>query len=187
MLFRKTKAQGFAGRQRGVLRWAQERRELPAPSTPGAYRETAVRSKVKGLDVAQTKVGFSSRQLSWLLLRDELELGVTERELVGRVRQGCPQVELAGSLARSFAALVRERHADGFQLWLTAVAASGLPDLKSFAVGLEREGQALLNALRLPFSNGPVEGAVNRIKLFKRQMYGRGSLELLKKRVLLAA
>ena len=52
---------------------------------------------------------------------------------------------------------------------------------------IEREGQALLNALCMPFSNGPVEGAVNRIKLFKRQMYGRGSLELLKKRVLLAA
>ena len=116
-----------------------------------------------------------------------MELGAIERDLAVRVRQGYPQVEVAGSLARSFAALVRERHADGFQLWLTAVAASGLPDLKSFAVGLEREGQALLNALRLPFSNGPVEGAVNRIKLFKRQMYGRGSLELLKKRVLLAA
>ena len=45
----------------------------------------------------------------------------------------------------------------------------------------------MLNALSLPFSNGPVEGAVNRIKLFKHQMYGRGSLELLKERVLLAA
>ena len=72
MLFRKTKAQGFAGRQRGVLRWAQERRELPAPSTPGAYRETAVRSKVAGSDAARTKVGFSSRQLAWLSLRDEM-------------------------------------------------------------------------------------------------------------------
>ncbi len=187
LLFREIKAQGFSGKQRSVLRWAQERRELPAPSTPSAYRETAVRSKVTGLDAARTKVSFSSRQLSWLLLRDELELSVTERELVGRVRQGCPQVEVAGSLARSFAALVRERHADGFASWLTEVRASDLPDLKSFAVGLEREGQALLNALSLPFSNGPVEGAVNRIKLFKRQMYGRSSLELLKKRVLLAA
>ena len=112
-----------------------------------------------------------------------------------RVRQGCSQVEVAGSLARSFAALVRERRigyarvpcADGFALWLTTVAASGLADLKLFAVGLKREGQALINAPCLPFSNGPVEGAVNRIKLFKRQMYGRGSLELLNKRVLLAA
>ena len=112
-----------------------------------------------------------------------------------RFRQGCPQVEVAGSLARNFAALVRERRigyarvpcADGFASWVAAVTASGLSDLKSFAIGLEREGQALINALSLPFSNGPVEGAVNRIKLFKRQMYGRGSLELLKKRVLLAA
>ena len=112
-----------------------------------------------------------------------------------RFRQGCPQVEVAGSLARNFAALVRERRigyarvpcAYGFASWVAAVTASGLSDLKSFAIGLEREGQALINALSLPFSNGPVEGAVNRIKLFKRQMYGRGSLELLKKRVLLAA
>ena len=104
-----------------------------------------------------------------------------------RFHQGCPQVEGAGSLARNFPALVRERRADGFASWVAAVTASGLSDLKSFAVGLEREGQALLNASSLPFSNGPVEGAVNRIKLFKHQMYGRGSLELLKKRVLLAA
>ena len=159
----------------------------PRQARPVLRRETAVRSKGKCSDAARTKVGFSSRQLAWLLLRDEIELGVTERESVGRIRQGCPQVEVAGSLARDFAALVRERCVEGFASWLTAVVGSGLPDLKSFAVGLEREGQALLNALRLPFSNGPVEGAVNRIKLFKRQMYGRGSLESLKKRVLLAA
>ena len=146
LLFWGIKAQGFAGGKQGVLRWAQERRELPAPSTPSAYRKTAVRSKATGSDAAQTKVGFSSRQLAWLLLRDEMELGATERDLVVRVRQGCPQVEVAGSLARNFAALVRERRigyarvpcADGFALWLTTVAASGLADLKLFAVGLER-------------------------------------------------
>ncbi len=67
-----------------------------------------------------------------------------------------------------------------------AVAASEWPDQKTFAVGLERVGQALLNAFCLPFSNGPVEENGNQIKLIKQQMRGRGSLELLRKRVLLA-
>lgn len=59
--------------------------------------------------------------------------------------------------------------------------------MRSFAVGLTRERAALLAAVTMPWSNGPTEGVVNKIKLVKRQMYGRGSFELLRRRILLAA
>ncbi len=58
--------------------------------------------------------------------------------------------------------------------------------MRSFAVGFTWEQAALLAAVTLPWSNGPTEGVVNKIKLVKRQMYGRESFELLRRRVLLA-
>jgi transposase len=65
------------------------------------------------------------------------------------------------------------------------VEADQLPELHSFTAGLKRDLDAVVNGLTLPYSSGAVEGAVNRIKMLKRQMYGRASLDLLRKRVLL--
>ena len=64
---------------------------------------------------------------------------------------------------------------------------SSIPDLRTFAEGLQREYSALKAALTYPYSTGPVEGQINRLKLIKRSMYGRGSFELLSQRVLIAA
>jgi transposase len=75
----------------------------------------------------------------------------------------------------------------GLDGWFAAVASSGLTDLQTFAASLRREEAALRNALLLPWSNGMTEGFVNKIKTIKRQMYGRASLDLLRRRVLLAA
>jgi transposase len=62
-----------------------------------------------------------------------------------------------------------------------------LPDLHSFVTGLRRDYHAARAGLTLPHSSGKVEGHVNRIKMLKRQMYGRANLDLLRKRILLAA
>ena len=59
------------------------------------------------------------------------------------------------------------------------------PDLHSFTTGLGRDHAAVLNGLTLSYSSGAVEGKVNRIKMIKRQMYGRAKFDLLRKRVLL--
>ena len=69
---------------------------------------------------------------------------------------------------------------------MAAVDADDQPDLRSFTAGLRRDHHAVVNGLTLPYSSGPVEGHVNRIKMIKRQMYGRANLDLLRKRVLLA-
>ena len=80
--------------------------------------------------------------------------------------------------------MVRTRQGEAFGPWVERVRSSGLTNLMSFAKGLEREGSALLAALTLPYSNGPTEGAVNRLKTIKRQMYGRANFDLLRIRVL---
>jgi transposase len=74
------------------------------------------------------------------------------------------------------------------QEWIKSIEDSKdkLPGLKTFARGLKRDIKAVQNAIQLKWSNGPVEGHVNRIKSIKRQMYGRASFELLRRKVLLS-
>jgi transposase len=70
--------------------------------------------------------------------------------------------------------------------WLARARADDLSELGSFVVGVERDLAAVTAGLTLPWSSGPVDGHVNRIKMLKRQMYGRANLDLLRKRVILA-
>ena len=74
----------------------------------------------------------------------------------------------------------------GEQLDAWIATAGDQPDLRSFITGLKRDYQAVLNGLTLPYSSGKVEGNINKIKMLKRQMYGRARFDLLRKRVLLA-
>jgi transposase len=69
--------------------------------------------------------------------------------------------------------------------WLTAVEAGDLPELRSFANGIRRDQQAVTAGLALPHNSAAMEGNVNEIKMVKRQMYGRASFALLRKRVIL--
>ncbi len=84
----------------------------------------------------------------------------------------------------TFAELLRQRRPAGFDPWLDAVTAT---ELRGFAAGLRQDKAAVRAAMGEPWSNGPVEGQVNRLKLIKRSMYGRASFDLLRQRVLLAA
>ena len=70
--------------------------------------------------------------------------------------------------------------------WLTVIEADdGQPDLRSLAAGIRNDQQAVTNGPSLPYSSGKVEGTINKIKMIKRQMYGRAGFVLLRKRVIL--
>ena len=81
--------------------------------------------------------------------------------------------------------MVRKRQVDHLDAWLRQALDSGLAELRSFANGIERDKEAVVAGLTLRWSSGQVEGQVNRLKLMKRAMYGRGKLDLLRRRVLL--
>ncbi len=89
-------------------------------------------------------------------------------------------------LARDFAALVRTRQPDRLDDWLARATARALGAVQRFAHGLRDDYAAVKAGLTLPWSNGPVEGHINRLKLVKRQMFGRAKLDLLQRRFLLA-
>lgn len=97
-----------------------------------------------------------------------------------------PEVEKAYALAQQFLNIVRERKVTELKGWLAACQNSNITELASFAAGLAREEAIIRAALELPYSNGVTEGHVNRLKMIKRQMYGRASFELLRQRVLAA-
>jgi transposase len=90
-------------------------------------------------------------------------------------------------LGQRFVRLVRHRQVGGLPAWLAAGRASGLPNLQSFATGLELDCPAIRAALQLPWSTGQVEGQVTKIKLLKRKVYGRAGFALLPLRVLYIA
>ena len=72
--------------------------------------------------------------------------------------------------------------------WLDDAMGSTVPrELRNFAKGVKRDAAAIIGAISLPWSNGQTEGQVNRLKTLKRQMYGRGSFDLLRLRFLTAA
>jgi len=129
---------------------------------------------------------YSPRQLSWLLIQDSTRLDTDQHAVLNRLMEKNAALKMAYAFAQEFRQLVNARQSEEFDAWLEGVLAGNLPDLRRFAAGLQRDAAAVRAALSLPFSNGPVEGHVNRLKFIKRQGYGRAGFDLLKQRVLAA-
>ena len=83
--------------------------------------------------------------------------------------------------------MLRERKGEQIDSWLARVEKQGVAELQSFAQGLRKDYDAVKAGLTLEWSQGPVEGHVHRLKLIKRQAYGRASFQMLRKRVLQCA
>ena len=121
---------------------------------------------------------------SWIL-RDPATLDHDDQASLTSVRACCPHLDALAGHVTGFAKILTGRRGGQLDAWIAAVDASDQPDLHSFTTGLKRDYHAVLNGLTLPYNSGKVEGNVNRIKMLKRQMYGRAGFDLLRKRVLL--
>jgi len=128
----------------------------------------------------------STKRLAWLLVRDPEGFDAAETTVLAHVRQDI-EVAAVHDLARSYTRMVREKRPSDLDGWLTASDESGIDALVTFAEGLRRDYTAVRAALAEPWSSGQAEGQINRLKMLKRQMYGRAGFELLRKRVLWAA
>ena len=128
----------------------------------------------------------SARQAAWMLLQPE-KLKDGEQQIIDRLCLLSPEVSKAQELARGFIRIVQERRVNELQEWLISAPRSELPEFVGFANGITEDLQAVRAALQYEWSNGQTEGQVNRLKMIKLMMYGRGKLDLLKARVLHAA
>jgi transposase len=127
----------------------------------------------------------AARDLARWILTSPATLGEEEKQELTRARQRCPHLDALAAHVTEFAKILAGRHGGRLDDWITAVEADDQPHLHSFTRGLRHDHDAVRNGLTLPWNSGTVEGNVNKLKTLKRQMYGRASFALLRKRVLL--
>jgi transposase len=126
----------------------------------------------------------SARRLSFAVLRRPDRRSDEEQGHLERLRAADGAIGVAVGLGEQFAAAVRSRSVPGLEAWLAKAGAGGLPEFTGLARSLTQDGAAVRAGILGEWSNGQVEGAVNRLKAIKRQMFGRAGFALLKARVL---
>ena len=182
-LWREVQTLGYHGSSRPISRWVRERRTAPHPCTPLKYRATCL----VPTDASERRGRLpATRRLAWILVRDPAALDTAETAALAHIRQDA-EITALYDLARSYTQMVREQRPKDLDGWLAACTQSGIGTLVSFAKGLRQDYAAVRAALEEPWSSGQAEGQINRLKMLKRQMYGRAGFELLRKRVLCAA
>jgi transposase len=130
--------------------------------------------------------GPSARAVSFTWVCPEAKRLPDAQLYVDQLTQADPAITQAYTLSQAFLALVRERWGDALAAWMTEATASGIEALARFAQGLQEDRAAVKAGLTLLWSNGPVEGHINRLKMRKRQGYGRADVVLLRQRVMQA-
>jgi transposase len=126
------------------------------------------------------------RTLAWLLLRRPSDLDDKEQVLLKQLYERSDELLSARQLAQHFLRLVRERRGRELDDWAADVHMTGPPELRGFSRNLQHDWVAVHAGLTERWSSGSVEGNVNKVKVTKRQMFGRARFDLLRKRVLLA-
>lgn len=182
-LWRDLQARGFKGAAALVRRFVAQWRAKPARRGPPSRRASDVNAGPP--PPAPTPI-LSPRQARWLLLRAEDTLRDDERIYRAHLLQADEDISKAQVLAADFGRLVRQRQREGLEPWLIRAGESGIPEFREFARAMRRDQVAVEEALTYEWSNGQSEGQINRLKYLKRQMYGRASFSLLKKRMLRA-
>ncbi len=162
-LWRELRKQGFTGQVNSVRYWLRQRRSCERRSV--------------GAVVPRPSRRASPRQVVWFMLKETS----SAKNFLEEVYRTSPQLAELAHLARDFFRIVRERNLPALVPWIAAARQTALT---GFATRLERDLEAAKAALTLPWSQGHVEGQVHRLKLIKRQMYGRAGFDLLRLRVL---
>ncbi len=166
-LWRELRDAGFQGGLRVVTEWATRQRLAGHPGRADSCFTVP-----------------PLRRVARMLTADPSTLQAEEQQYLNQLLATSAPLALARDLALSFAAIVRERKSDELDRWLADAAES---EMRSFAGGLKQDEAAVRAALEMPWSNGQTEGQITRLKLIKRQMYGRAKHDLLRARVLQAA
>jgi transposase len=174
-LFLELREKGYRGGETTVRRFVSRlRKGLPAMARPP--------KQVQG---GAGSVPISSpRELRWLLSKRGEELTPEAKEDLTRLLESSQEVKRVHQLLQDFLQMLRERRPEHLNGWMKQARESGIKELNSFVVGVERDYDAVRAGLTFPWSQGPVEGTVNKIKTHKRLMYGRASFTLLRQKLL---
>jgi transposase len=185
-LFEDIQQQGYQGSYQ-VARFTHQLRRLQPPSKPDPQSLHDLPGRGPAL-MTQTPPPkpLTARRSAWLVLQRKDTLTAEEEQLLELLVQQ-PELSDVISLAQGFIDLVRRRLPEQLDRWLETAISSSIKGFQRFARGLKEDYDAVKNGLSLDVSNGPVEGQNNRLKMLKRQMFGRASLDLLAKRLILTS
>ena len=181
-LFREATARGYAGSPAQLERvTTQWRKQLP-PSPPESPRQP------RPLPVSAPKrQRLSSQQASWLVVLPKEKLTAPQQRQLEQMCRASEDLSSAYALSQDFLDMLKERRAHELKEWIRAAKSSHVTELKSFAKRVQPDYAAIYAACSLPWSQGQVEGQINRLNCLKRQMSGRAQFDLLRLRVLHAA
>jgi transposase len=163
-----------------------ELRDLGYTATARTVRRFLAPYRKAAAKIPASSVPPTVRETTGWLTRHPESLDTADQQRLKEVLTRCPELDTLADLVKTFAKMIVNLHGHLLDDWLTAVRGADLPDLIPFTKGIGQDHAAVTAGLTLPFSSGTVEGHVNRIKMLKRQMYGRAKFDLLRKRVLYA-
>jgi transposase len=164
VLYEEIRARGYRGGQRTLRRFLVG---IRGPEQPPAPPPVA-----------------SARQITAWIMRPDDKLSDDDRTGLKDACTRCPDLATLTDLAHGFNTLVRQRGGHRLEAWINQAARSGFSEIRGFATGLRSDFDAVKAGLTQHWSSGAVEGNINRVKMIKRQMYGRANLDLLRKRIL---
>ena len=180
-LFEEIRTCGYIGGYATVARFTRYLKTLPG-FEPAKCSKKNASPRVRS---SSHRPLTPSRVTALVLRRPEL-IQPNEREIIAQLQTAHSDLKSAIELAQQFASVVRQRLSEQLDAWLNKAKNSSVSLLRSFAVSLESDYDAVKAGVTMSVSNGPVEGHINRLKMLKRQMYGRAKIDLLERRFLLA-
>jgi transposase len=172
-LWRELQAIGFSGGRVLVVDFIAQLR-----------REQGLSPRSRMLTAHADTAPLTPRTATWLILKRPDQFEADDHRLLEQIRQLHPDMDTAITLVQDFATILRDRLGADLDNWLDRAAHCSIAVLRSFAAGIWRDYDAVKAAASMPWSNGSVEGQVNRLKFIKRQMFGRANFDLLRRRVL---
>ena len=186
-LWREIREQGFAYSCTNVARFAAQvrRGEIACPqryvdgsdATGGSTTALSLVGRPLAMD-------WSARRVASLMVYHREQLSERQVAYLTQVCDADAAIGEAYRLTQAFLTMVRERTGECLEEWIGAAQGSNVSELRRYATGLLTDRMAVQAGLTLEWSNGQVEGQIHRLKLLKRQMYGRAGFDLLRIRVL---
>jgi transposase len=165
-LFEEIRKQGYRGRRGMVAHFVSGWRASNSPATPNRPRR------------------LTPRGIAILTTRAPDQLTEEQAALFNQLSSSCPDLPWMRTLALEFRAVLKSKDSNQLNDWIQTAKLSGIGHIVRFAFGLQKDMTAVSAAVESAWSNGQVEGQINRLKTIKRQMYGRAGLPLLKARIL---
>jgi transposase len=186
--------------KQGCRNATQIHREIAEQGYPGAYqnvvRITRYFKEQERLSkpLPERSPGISTSHAAGILVKRPENRSEEETRTLKRLKTAHRTTERCCTLFEHFAGMLRDKEQRSeeqmrgrLEDWIGEAKASGVAELKAFAVKLVQDMEAVVAAMVMPYSQGQTEGRINKLKLVKRSMYGRGKFDLLRQRVLYAA